>query len=52
MMRTPRLALVLFGALSLVSCFGGKKVPPTLLTLDATAAANQVATEIAGWIGG
>ena len=39
MMRTPRLALVLLGALSLTACFGGKKVPPTLLTLDATAAA-------------
>ena len=39
MMRTPRLALVLLGALSLSACFGGKKVPPTLLTLDATAAA-------------
>ena len=33
MMRTPRFALVLLGALSLASCFGGKKVPPTLLTL-------------------
>ena len=39
MMRTPRFALVLLGALALSGCFGGKKVPPTLLTLDSTAVA-------------
>ena len=44
MMRIPRLALVLLGALSLTACFGGKKVPPTLLTLDSTAAAPASVT--------
>ena len=39
MMRTPRLILVLVGALSLTACFGGKKVPPTLLTLTSDAPA-------------
>ncbi len=39
MMRLPRLLLVSFGALALAGCFGGKKVPPTLLTLTATAPA-------------
>jgi cholesterol transport system auxiliary component len=34
-----RLFLVAFGALSLAACFGGKKVPPTLLTLTSTAPA-------------
>lgn len=39
MMRMTRLSLVALGALSLASCFGGKKVPPTLLTLTSSAAA-------------
>lgn len=37
MMRSSRLFLVVVGALSLTSCFGGKKVPPTLLTLTSSA---------------
>lgn len=37
MMRQTRLFLVALGALSLASCFGGKKVPPTLLTLTSAA---------------
>jgi cholesterol transport system auxiliary component len=37
MMRKIRLAIVALGALSLASCFGGKKVPPTLLTLTSAA---------------
>ena len=39
MMRFDRLTLVALTALSLASCFGGKKVPPTLLTLTSTAPA-------------
>ena len=39
MMRMTRLSLVALGALSLASCFGGKKVPPTLLTLTSSAPA-------------
>jgi cholesterol transport system auxiliary component len=39
MMRIPRLALVTLGALSLAACLGGKKVPPTLLTLSSSAPA-------------
>jgi len=39
MMRNTRLFLVALGALSLMSCFGGKKVPPTLLTLTSAAPA-------------
>ena len=39
MMRNGRLLLVTLGALSLASCFGGKKVPPTLLTLTSSAPA-------------
>jgi cholesterol transport system auxiliary component len=39
MMRNTRLFLVALGALSLTSCFGGKKVPPTLLTLTSAAPA-------------
>jgi cholesterol transport system auxiliary component len=39
MMRHDRLFLVALGALSLASCFGGKKVPPTLLTLTSSAPA-------------
>jgi cholesterol transport system auxiliary component len=38
-MRHNRLFLVALGALSLASCFGGKKVPPTLLTLTSSAPA-------------
>lgn len=39
MMRNARLLIVTLGALSLASCFGGKKVPPTLLTLTSSAPA-------------
>lgn len=39
MMRNTRLLIVALGALSLASCFGGKKVPPTLLTLTSSAPA-------------
>lgn len=39
MMRLDRLFIVAVGALSLASCFGGKKVPPTLLTLTSSAPA-------------
>ena len=39
MMRKYRLLIVALGALSLASCFGGKKVPPTLLTLTSSAPA-------------
>lgn len=43
MMRTRfwpnRLLIVTLGALSLAACFGGKKVPPTLLTLTSEAPA-------------
>ena len=39
MMRSNRLAVIALGALSLASCFGGKKVPPTLLTLTSVAPA-------------
>lgn len=39
MMRITRLSLVALGALSLASCFGGKKGPPTLLTLTSSAPA-------------
>ena len=37
MMRLTRPLLVAVAALSLASCFGGKKVPPTLLTLTSNA---------------
>jgi cholesterol transport system auxiliary component len=36
-MRTPRFLIVVAAALSLAACFGGKKVPPTLLTLTSVA---------------
>ena len=39
MMRIHRLTLVALATLSLAACFGGKKVPPTLLTLTASAPA-------------
>lgn len=41
MMRMSRLSIVALGALSLGACFGGKKVPPTLLTLTSSAPAPQ-----------
>ena len=41
MMRITRLSLVVLGALVLASCFGGKKVPPTLLTLTSSAPAPE-----------
>lgn len=37
MMRLTRPLVVAIAALSLASCFGGKKVPPTLLTLNSSA---------------
>ncbi len=39
MMRIARPLIVVVAALSLAACFGGKKVPPTLLTLNALAPA-------------
>jgi cholesterol transport system auxiliary component len=48
MMRMTRLSLVALGALSLASCFGGKKVPPTLLTLTSSAAAPASISRAAG----
>ena len=36
-LRYARPLIVAFAALSLASCFGGKKVPPTLLTLTSVA---------------
>ena len=47
MMRAPRLILVALGALSLTACFGGKKVPPTLLTLTSEAPAPASINRIA-----
>lgn len=37
MMRLTRPLIVAVAAVSLASCFGGKKVPPTLLTLNSSA---------------
>jgi len=48
MMRMNRLPLVMLGALSLASCFGGKKVPPTLLTLTSSAPAPASISRAAG----
>jgi cholesterol transport system auxiliary component len=48
MMRMTRLPLVALGALSLASCFGGKKVPPTLLTLTSEAPAPESINRAAG----
>lgn len=48
MMRMTRLSLVALGALSLASCFGGKKVPPTLLTLTSEAPAPESISRAAG----
>ena len=36
-MRHPRLGLMIAATLALAGCFGGKKLPPTLLTLTASA---------------
>ncbi len=47
MMRSPRLILVAFCALSLTACLGGKKVPPTLLTLTSEAPAPASISRIA-----
>jgi cholesterol transport system auxiliary component len=47
MMRMNRLSLVALGALSLASCFGGKKVPPTLLTLTSSAPAPATVSRTA-----
>ena len=51
MMRNSRLILVtplLLGALlSLPACFGGKKLPPTLLTLTSSAPAPASISRIA-----
>ena len=48
MMRMTRLSIVALGALSLASCFGGKKVPPTLLTLTSAAPAPESISRAAG----
>jgi cholesterol transport system auxiliary component len=48
MMRMTRLSLVALGALSLAACFGGKKVPPTLLTLTSSAPAPESISRAAG----
>ena len=47
MMHAPRLILVALTALSLAACFGGKKVPPTLLTLTSEAPAPASISRIA-----
>ena len=39
MMRLNRLLVVALATVSLTACFGGKKVPPTLLTLTSAAPA-------------
>lgn len=39
MMRMSRLTIVALAPLALAACFGGKKVPPTLLTLTSSAPA-------------
>lgn len=39
MMRNRRLILVALGLTALAGCFGGKKIPPTLLTLTSSAPA-------------
>ena len=39
MMRQSRLLIVAAAMLSMTACFGGKKVPPTLLTLTSLAPA-------------
>ena len=47
MMLHSRLILVALGCLSLTACFGGKKVPPTLLTLTSSAPAPASVSRIA-----
>ena len=47
MMRNHRLILVAATCLSLAACFGGKKVPPTLLTLTSSAPAPASISRIA-----
>lgn len=47
MMRKTRLLVVALGASTLASCFGGKKVPDTLLTLTSTAPAPASVTRSA-----
>ncbi|MEO8141654.1 MAG: ABC-type transport auxiliary lipoprotein family protein [Sphingomicrobium sp.] len=47
MMRNSRLILVTAALLSLTACFGGKKVPPTLLTLTSSAPAPATISRIA-----
>ncbi len=47
MMRNSRLILVAAALLSLGACFGGKKVPPTLLTLTSSAPAPAAISRIA-----
>ena len=47
MMRHARLLLVAMGMISLTACFGGKKLPPTLLTLTSSALAPASISRIA-----
>ena len=47
MMRNNRLILVALGCMSLAGCFGGKKIPPTLLTLTSSAPAPASISRIA-----
>ena len=53
MMRLTRPLIVAVAALSLASCFGGKKVPPTLLTLNSSAplpaSINRAAAPARSW---
>lgn len=46
-MRIARLALIALAPLALTACFGGKKVPPVLLTLTAEAPAPASVTRSA-----
>ena len=47
MMRNRRLVLVAATCLTLAACFGGKKVPPTLLTLTSSAPAPASISRVA-----
>lgn len=47
MMRHARLILVAAGLIALTACFGGKKIPPTLLTLTSSAPAPASISRIA-----
>lgn len=47
MMRYARLILVAAGVVALTGCFGGKKIPPTLLTLTSSAPAPASISRIA-----